>query len=96
MHSQGAIELAKVCKAAHPETMIVVGGLTSTVFSEEIIQKYDFIDAVIRGEAEKPFLELMKGLERSDKLEEIPNLTFRDEEGKVRGKSDDGALGDAG
>ena len=84
VHSQGAIELAKVCKAAHPETMIVVGGLTSTVFSEEIIQKYDFIDAVIRGEAEKPFLELMKGLERSDKLEEIPNLTFRDEEGKVR------------
>jgi radical SAM superfamily enzyme YgiQ (UPF0313 family) len=48
VHSQGAIELARICKAAHPNTMVVVGGLTSTVFSEEIIQKYDFIDAVIR------------------------------------------------
>ncbi len=83
LHSQGAIELARACKEAHPESFIVLGGLTSTVFSEEIIQKYDFIDAVIRGEAEKPFLELMKGLEQDDKLDEVPNLTFRDSEGKV-------------
>jgi len=84
VHSQGAIELARVCKEAHPEAMVVLGGLTSTVFSEEIIGKYAFIDAVIRGEAEKPFLELMKGLEQDDKLDEVPNLTFRDSEGKVR------------
>ena len=84
LHSQGAIELARACKEAHPETMVLLGGLTSTVFSEEIISKYDFLDAVIRGEAEKPFLELMKGLEQNEKLDEIPNLTFRDDEGKVR------------
>jgi B12-binding domain/radical SAM domain protein len=84
VHSQGAIELARICKAAHPNTMVVVGGLTSTVFSEEIIQKYDFIDAVIRGEAEEPFLKLMNGFERDDKLEGVPNLTFRNSEGKVR------------
>ena len=84
LHSQGAIELARACKEAHPEAMVLLGGLTSTVFSEEIIQKYDFIDAVIRGEAEKPFLELMKGLEQNDKLDEVPNLTFRNREGKVR------------
>jgi radical SAM superfamily enzyme YgiQ (UPF0313 family) len=63
--------------------MVVAGGLTSTVFSEEIIQKYEFIDAVIRGEAEKPFLELMKVLEQNDKLDKVPNLTFRNREGKV-------------
>ena len=84
LHSQGAVELARECKSVHPKAMIVLGGLTSTVFSEEIIQKYDFIDAVIRGEAEKPFLELMKGLEQNDKLDEVPNLTFRSCEGKVR------------
>jgi radical SAM superfamily enzyme YgiQ (UPF0313 family) len=83
VHSQGAIELARLCKRLHPEAMIVAGGLTSTVFSEEIIQKYEFIDAVIRGEAEKPFLELMKVLEQNDKLDKVPNLTFRNSEGKV-------------
>lgn len=84
VHSQGAIELARMCKETHPEAMVVVGGLTSTVFSEEIIRKYGFIDAVIRGEAEKPFLELMKVLEWDNKLDEVPNLTFRDIEGNVR------------
>jgi B12-binding domain/radical SAM domain protein len=83
VHSQGTIELARLCKRLHPEAMVVVGGLTSTVFSEEIIQKYEFIDAVIRGEAEKPFLELMKVLEQNDKLDKVPNLTFRNREGKV-------------
>jgi B12-binding domain/radical SAM domain protein len=83
VHSQGAIELAKICKKLHPDTMIVLGGLTSTVFSEEIIQKYQFIDAVIRGEAEKPFLELMKAMEKGKKLDTVPNLTFRNNEDRV-------------
>jgi len=83
LHSQGAVELARVCKKLHPEAMVVMGGLTSTVFSEEIVEKYGFIDAVIRGEAEKPFLELMKVLEQDDKLDKVPNLTFRNSEGKV-------------
>ncbi len=84
VHSQGAIEVARLCKKVHPQTIIVLGGLTSTVFSEEIIKKYCFIDAVIRGEAEKPFLEFMKGLERNDSIDEVPNLTFRDGGGKIR------------
>jgi radical SAM superfamily enzyme YgiQ (UPF0313 family) len=58
VHCQGAIEVARLCKKFHPDAMIVMGGLTSTVFSNEIIEKYKFIDAVIRGEAEKPFLTL--------------------------------------
>jgi B12-binding domain/radical SAM domain protein len=83
VHSQGATELARLCKKLHPEAMVILGGLPSTVFSTEIIQKYDFVDAVIRGEAEKPFLELMKVLEQNDKPEKVPNLTFRNSEGKV-------------
>jgi B12-binding domain/radical SAM domain protein len=84
VHCQGAIEIARLCKKLHPDAMVILGGLTATVFSEEIIRKYEFIDAVIRGEAEKPFLLLMKTLEKHDKLEEVPNLTFRDSDGKVK------------
>ncbi len=83
VHSQGAIEVARLCKEKHPEAMVIMGGLTSTVFAEEIIHKFGFVDAVIRGEAEKPFLALMKALEEDKNLKEVPNLTFRNEAGRV-------------
>jgi len=83
VHSQGAIEIAKICKKLHPEAMVILGGLTATVFSEEMLSKYESVDAVIRGEAEKPFLWLMTALGQNDKLKEIPSLTFRDSEGKI-------------
>jgi len=84
VHSQGAIEIARLCKKLHPDAMVVLGGLTATVFHEEIIRKYEFVDAVIRGEAEKPFLLLMNALEKHKKLEVVPNLTFRDGGGRIR------------
>ncbi|MFC1846459.1 radical SAM protein [Chloroflexota bacterium] len=83
-HSQGAIEIARLCKKLHPDAMVVLGGLTATVFHEEVILKFSFIDAVIRGEAEKPFLLLMNALEKHKKLELVPNLTFRDSGGGIR------------
>ena len=82
-HSQGAIEIAKICKKFHPESLVILGGLTATYFHEEIIRKYKFIDAVIRGEAEKPFLELMKALDKHGKLTTTPNLTYRIENGEI-------------
>jgi B12-binding domain/radical SAM domain protein len=84
VHSQGAIELARLCKELHPEAMVVLGGLTATVFHEEIVRKYKFVDAVLRGEAEKPFLQLMRALEGHQELETVPNLTYRDAAGEIR------------
>lgn len=84
VHSQGAIEISKLCKKLHPEATVIIGGLTATVFAEEIVQRYEFIDAVIRGEAEKPFLQLIQGLNRRDTLTKVPNLTFRDDEGNIK------------
>jgi B12-binding domain/radical SAM domain protein len=84
VHSQGAIEIARLCKELHPEAMVVLGGLTATVFHEEIVRKYEFVDAVIRGEAEKPFVQLMRALEENRPLETVPNLTYRDGAGEIR------------
>ncbi len=83
VHCQGAIELARLCKKLHPEAIVIMGGLTATVFHEEIIHKSEFVDIVIRGEAEKPFLKLMKTLEGNQTLEDVPNLTFRHTTGKT-------------
>jgi len=84
VHSQGAIEIARICKRLHPEALVLLGGLTATVFAEEAVAKFDFIDGVLRGEAEKPFLALLRALGKSPNLEATPNLTYRDAAGEVR------------
>ncbi len=82
-HSQGALEIARLCKKHHPNAVVVVGGLTATRFHDEIIEKYEFIDAVIRAEAEKPFLRMVRAYEKTGQLGVTPNLTCRDSHGKV-------------
>jgi B12-binding domain/radical SAM domain protein len=83
-HSPGALEIARLCKKYHPHTPVILGGLTATRFHEEIIQKYDFIDAVVRGEAEKAFLQLLRVIEKEGRLAAVPNLTFRTDSGEVK------------
>ena len=63
-HSPGALEIARICKKFHPHSQVILGGLTATRFHEEIIRKYDFVDAVIRGESEKAFLQLIRAWKR--------------------------------
>ena len=82
VHSQGAVEVARLLTLLHPESLVVMGGLTATMFHSEIIRKHAFVDAVIRGEAEEPFLKLMRGLDANRGLAPTPNVTHRSE-GKV-------------
>jgi B12-binding domain/radical SAM domain protein len=64
-HCHGAIELARICKAEHPDIPVVFGGLSSTVYHEELAA-YDCIDYVIRGDStEEPFRQLMTYLLRT-------------------------------
>ncbi|MBE0599012.1 MAG: radical SAM protein [Desulfuromonadales bacterium] len=83
-HAPGALEVARICKQLHPDAVIVLGGLTASRFHQEIIEKYPFVDAVIRGEGEKPLLQLVQALGQKEKLGASPNLTWRDKEGQVR------------
>ena len=83
-HAQGAMEVAKLCKKLHPGSLVVMGGLTATRFHEEIIRKYGFVDAVVRAEAEKPFLQLVRALEKNGRLGDTPNLTYRTDDGEIR------------
>lgn len=81
VHSQGAIEIAKLVNKYHKNSSIVFGGLTATVFSSELLVNYPFIDYVIEGEGEKPILKLLDSKYSKDK---IPNLIFRNKNGKIQ------------
>ena len=84
IHSQGAIEIAQLCKKYHPNSSVILGGLTATYFHTELMKKFPFIDAIIRGESEHSMLQLVNTDTSVKKLRTIPNLTFRDKKsGKI-------------
>ncbi len=80
VHVQGAIELAKLCKRLKPSSKVLLGGLTASCFHIELIEKFNFIDYVIRGEGERPLLQLVK----EKNLEAVPNLTYRSRDGRIK------------
>jgi B12-binding domain/radical SAM domain protein len=84
VHSNGAIKTAEICKQLHPNSFVVLGGLTASYFSQEIIESSRFVDGVIRGEAEEPMVTLVDRLIKGRPLDEVPGLTYRDSNGGVR------------
>lgn len=82
-HSQGAVEIARLCRKHHPNVPVIMGGLTATCFHEEIIGKFDCVDAILRGEAEKPLLQLLQAYEEKGRITATSNLTYRDDDGQV-------------
>jgi len=82
--SHGAIEVAKIVKRCHPEAKVILGGLSSSYFYKELMQ-YPEVDYVMRGDStEEPLRRLMDCIRDKREPEDVPNLVWRDGEGKVR------------
>ncbi len=82
-HAHGAIELAKIVKKHHPDAKVEFGGLTSSYFYEELIQRPE-VDLVMRGDTtEVPTVMMMEALQKGGDLSAVPNLVWKDSEGKV-------------
>lgn len=82
-HAHGALELAKIVKKYHPESKIEFGGLTSSYFHEELIRRPE-VDMVMRGDTtEIPTVKMMEVIQKGGDLSEVPNLTWKDDEGRI-------------
>lgn len=75
VHAYDAIRIANIVKRVS-NAFVVLGGFTASFFAEEILSRFNCIDAVIHGDAEVPLLELLKHKSRT-KFEEVPNLVYR-------------------
>ncbi len=71
-------KLADVVRAAG--TIVVMGGTHTSFMPEEGMQHADF---VVRGEGEFAFQELVDAIQRGEGFEQIQNLTYRTEGGRV-------------
>jgi B12-binding domain/radical SAM domain protein len=82
-HAHGAIELAKIVKKYHPDAKVEFGGLTSSYFYMELIQRPE-IDLVMRGDTtEVPTVMMMEAIVKGKDLSEVPNLTWKDSDGHI-------------
>jgi len=77
-HSPGAIELASLVKKYHPDSLIMVGGITSTYYHEEILKKFKFVDLVVLGEVDEIINEIVDKLLHRYKYKNIPNISYRE------------------
>lgn len=81
-YSRGAIQTAKIIKKLLPDAHVVIGGTHSSVFAEHIIEVYSrYVDSIIVGEAEKPFLDLVEKVDSGQELKDISGLVKK-EKGK--------------
>ena len=84
-HAAGALDLAEVVKKHHPDTPVILGGLSASLYHEEIIEHFPQIDYILRGDTtEPPLLELMKHVSESREPEGVENLTWRSPDGRKR------------
>jgi clorobiocin biosynthesis protein CloN6 len=78
IHCHGAIELAKLVKALHPDSLVIFGGISATYFAEELI-RYDAVDVVVQGyDTLDVVVRLMCAVTREQRdFSKIPNLLYK-------------------
>ena len=82
-HAHGGIELAKLVKRHHPDTPVIVGGLSASYYFEELLG-YPWVDMVMRGDStEVPMLQLMQVLRSGGSLADVPNLAWKNPRGEI-------------
>jgi B12-binding domain/radical SAM domain protein len=80
-HVQGALSVAELVKTLHPQSRVVMGGLSASYYHEELI-RYPFVDAVMRGDStEEPMRQLLQALREGTPLDTVANLTWKDAAG---------------
>ncbi|MBL7168198.1 TIGR04190 family B12-binding domain/radical SAM domain protein [Candidatus Bathyarchaeota archaeon] len=84
-HAAGSLDLAEIVKKHHPDTPILLGGLSASYYHEEVIEHFPQIDYVLRGDTtEKPLKELMGCIEDDREPGNVANLTWRTNDGRKR------------
>lgn len=74
------LRAARAVKDHDPSIFVVIGGMAATCFAEEILAQHPAVDAVVRGEGEKPLVQLVRQISAAKRdFPSIPNLAWRNE-----------------
>jgi anaerobic magnesium-protoporphyrin IX monomethyl ester cyclase len=64
-------------KEAYPDRTLVLGGVGPKSVEEKILERFPWVDLIVRGEGERIAPRLLDALRRGAPLEEVPGLSFR-------------------
>jgi len=82
-----ARRLISLIRALRPTTFIVVGGYDPSLAPEAWTDPAIGVDAIVRGEGELTFRELVRALEAGTPLDRVDGLCFRDRDGFRQSRS---------
>jgi len=77
-----ALLIAQRVKEENPNIVTVFGNFYATFNAERILNKYPFVDVIVRGEGEHTSLELANHLEKNLNLKKVLGINFR-KNGKI-------------
>jgi radical SAM superfamily enzyme YgiQ (UPF0313 family) len=69
--------VAQALKARYPEKTVVLGGTGPTVVERGILQKFDAVDVIVRGEGECTIVDLMDALTARRDLRSVAGISYR-------------------
>jgi anaerobic magnesium-protoporphyrin IX monomethyl ester cyclase len=82
---RGMALTARLIKAKHPRSHLIVGGPHATPLGRELLEHYPEIDTISLGESELTFLELIAKLEAGEPARGIAGTLFRGPNGVEKG-----------
>lgn len=74
------IQTGSLIRQYYPHIPIIIGGLTASYYPIELISKLNFVDYIVTGDSELPFIKLIKG----ENAEDIPNIVYKKEKNVIK------------
>ncbi len=93
-NARAVYDVCRVVKQALPDVRIILGGPEVGSVAEEVLRAHPEIDAVVRGEGEETFAEVLDLIRRGKPLARADGVTTRDGEGAVRSAPDRALIAD--
>ena len=72
-----SVRIAEELKKLKPGVRIVFGGHNASFVDELTLSRFPFVDAIVRGEGEISFPELIQAFEKQTSLDSVDGVTFR-------------------
>jgi radical SAM superfamily enzyme YgiQ (UPF0313 family) len=78
-NARAVYEVCRLLKTARPELTVVVGGPEVSPIAESVLASEDAVDAVVRGEGEVTFAELLRALATGGRAWKVDGVSARRE-----------------
>jgi radical SAM superfamily enzyme YgiQ (UPF0313 family) len=75
-----ALEICRRVKKKHPEIVTILGGPGASFSADRIMASFNYVDIIIRGEADSAFPELIEQMQNDGTMKLIKGVIYREED----------------